>query len=272
MEQMQSVSVPADKGSLVYMLRFFRHHGRGWVVFPVALLLATQWLVKYIVAPLVFGLLVLTLTPLLLTVELLLRRFYPITTRTSGTVTASAAPNAAIYGWAFPPNFTWKAPDPDTGELLTHRTNSRGWKDVEHELRKSPDKVRVLVIGDSETFGIVPNDQLYTRKLEQLFHNAGYDVEVISLGYGGWGTDQALVALEKEGIRYQPDIVISQFSSNDLTENLSLKGIHKHNKPFTAYILDDQLVIWREKDMTSPQEPLPQKEPREESQNIYPLY
>ena len=31
------------------------------------------------------------------------------------------------------------------------------------------------------------------------------------MGYGGWGTDQALVALKRVGLAYEPDIVISQF-------------------------------------------------------------
>jgi lysophospholipase L1-like esterase len=44
---------------------------------------------------------------------------------------------------------------------------------------------------------------------------------VIQLAHGGWSTDQELEALKQEGLRYNPDLIILQFCTNDLFENAS---------------------------------------------------
>ena len=50
------------------------------------------------------------------------------------------------------------------------------------------------------TFGAVVSDNnMYTRILENTLQSAGYNVEVINISYGGWGTDQELEALNKRG-------------------------------------------------------------------------
>src|SRR5262249_26014938 len=61
-------------------------------------------------------------------------------------------------------------------------------------------------------------------------------------GYGGWGTDQALVALKRSGLSYEPDIVISQLSTNDLLENLALSGIEVQ-KPFRFQVVNGKLTM-----------------------------
>jgi hypothetical protein len=76
--------------------------------------------------------------------------------------------------------------------------------------------------------------------LEDLLADAGFNAEVISMGYGGWGTDQALVALKRVGLSYEPDIVISQFDTNDLIENLALDGI-AILKPFRFHVVNGEL-------------------------------
>lgn len=127
-------------------------------------------------------------------------------------------PKARIYGWAYPPNATIPAHDPDTGEVVGFdSTNTQGWKDVEHEFAKPPGTYRILVLGDSYTWGAVPLDDLYTRQLEAILHARGHDdVEVISMGLPGWDVTHALVAFETEGRRYDPDLVIYQNTENDL--------------------------------------------------------
>ncbi len=154
----------------------------------------------------------------LLVLELVLRQFAPPVQ--PGVATADA-PNSSRYGWALPPRTWMSVADPDTGRLSYFRTNSRGWKDREHTLAKPADTFRIVVLGDSYTYGVVPLDQQYTTRLEALLHERGWpDCEVISLGVSGWGTDQALEALVSEGLAYQPDLVLYQFCSNDLLENL----------------------------------------------------
>ena len=132
--------------------------------------------------------------------------------------------------------------NPDTGEIFSSRANSDGWKDVEHQRKKRKDSVRILILGDSNTLGIVPLKYIYPRVLEGLLRDAGFDAEVISVGYGGWGTDQALVALKRTGLSYEPDIVISQFDTNDLVDNLALNDI-AIQKPFRFQVVNGELKM-----------------------------
>jgi hypothetical protein len=131
------------------------------------------------------------------------------------------APHAGLYGWAMPPRFEFSQPAcTPTGEWIGI-TNSRGWKDVEHAIEKPPATLRILVLGDSHTFGFVPVESLYTRQLAGLLaHVRPGRLEVITIGVSGWGTDQELHALIHEGVLYRPDVVILQFCWNDVFNNL----------------------------------------------------
>lgn len=155
---------------------------------------------------------------------------------------------ARLYGWAPTPGQLLSSVDPDTGERLSTRANSQGWRDVEHALAKPPGRVRLLFIGDSFTYGSVPLERLYTRRIEAKLHARGDEtVEVVSIGVGGWGPDQELEALRNEGVRYQPDIVVYQFCSNDVINidpppqvrgDLSIGPY----KPFRYVLLGERLV------------------------------
>jgi hypothetical protein len=184
----------------------------------------------------------------LLILEVLLRVFLPIRSLAVGTTDTSTASNAAIYGWGFGPGDEIRQKDPDTGESFSAKANSGGWKDVEHPLKKKDGTVRILIVGDSQTFGFVPLKSIYPRVLEELLIGAGYNAEVMSMGYGGWSTDQELVALKRSGLAFEPDIVISQFDTNDLTENLALGGIEVQ-KPFRFYVENGELKM---RDMPPP--------------------
>ena len=156
-------------------------------------------------------------------------------------------PKAEYYGWAPLPGETTAFVHPDTGEVRYVQHNSQGWKDVEHDLEKPPGVLRVLFLGDSVTWGLVSLEDLYTRFFEQELRERGFPrVEVISMGVGGWGTDQELEALVREGLDYEPDIVVYQFCGNDLANNLSpRKGVDPGDiawrKPFKYELTDGAL-------------------------------
>jgi hypothetical protein len=158
-----------------------------------------------------FGLLTIMITIGLCVIigELVLRRVLPASrmNRTTGY--------AYIYGWAMPPNsiVEWQV----DGKQLHESINSDGFRDVEHDIAST--KGRILIIGDSYTAGIgVSLDQLYTRQLQAMLPA---NVEVISMGIGGIGTDQELLMLEHQGLAYRPEIVILQFyTGNDPLNNL----------------------------------------------------
>lgn len=154
-----------------------------------------------------------------LAAELAMRVVLPVPVKRG--VATKEAEKAGLYGWAVPANYGIYHAHPDTGEEWVDMTNSQGWKDVEHILKRPEGVYRIVVVGDSVTWGLVPRDDLYTRVVEEKLKDLGFSqVEVISMGVSGWATDQELELLIKEGLSYDPDLVVYQFSGNDITGNM----------------------------------------------------
>lgn len=177
--------------------------------------------------------------------ELVMRQLHSLPSLPEATTRTE---KARLYGWAPLPGQLLTSVDPETRRPVVSRANSQGWRDVEHALAKPPGHVRILFVGDSFTYGTVALDALYTRRVEAKLHALGHgQVEVISIGVGGWGTDQELEAIRNEGLRYEPDLVIYQFCSND-TINLDpppeLHGDFSlgSHKPFRFALQNDRLV------------------------------
>jgi hypothetical protein len=101
-------------------------------------------------------------------------------------------------------------------------TNSRGYRDVEHELEKPAGVYRIAVLGDSfMEAGQVDLEDSFARVLErELGRLAERRFEVINLGCSGYGQVQELLALREEGLAYAPDLVLLAFLlDNDLRNN-----------------------------------------------------
>ena len=127
------------------------------------------------------------------------------------------------YGWAgvgipqaigrFDPSLGWSlkpgavAVSTRTGSAVEYRINSKGLRDDEHAYEKPQGLFRIVLIGDSNTFGFgVPVEQHFSTLLKGSFRA----LEVINLGVGGYGVDQAFLRLHQmEGFRYAPDLVIA---------------------------------------------------------------
>jgi len=99
--------------------------------------------------------------------------------------------------------------------------NSLGFRDTrEYALQKSPGTFRILVLGDSVTFGHgAVYETSYPYLLEQRLREWRPDVkwEVWNLGGPGYNTADELAYLNEVGERYQPDLVIVGFFLNDFT-------------------------------------------------------
>jgi len=174
----------------------------------------------------------------LLCAEAFLKLFFPVPR--PSTIGHVSAPNAILYGWGYHPGEVVWLYDPDSGDRIECRMNNHGWKDRDHDLENRSSAFRILILGDSVTFGaIVPTDQTYGYLLEKKMRSAGFNAEVISLGYGGWSTDQELEALLNEGVRYRPNLVLNQFCNNDIEENLRGPEEKTLIKPF-FYTLDER--------------------------------
>jgi hypothetical protein len=120
----------------------------------------------------------------------------------------------SIRGWALKSNI--KDQGVFDGKILN--TNSKGFRGkTEYDYQRNPSKNRILVLGDSFTFGLeVSDDETYPHYLEAALPNT----EVLNLGVAGYGQDQMLLYLKEEGAKYHPDVVILGFVYVDMYRNL----------------------------------------------------
>jgi lysophospholipase L1-like esterase len=103
------------------------------------------------------------------------------------------------------------------------KINALGFRDDrDYALDKREGTFRILVVGDSVTFGHgTRSDTTYPYLLEQRLREWKPEIEwqVWNLGVPGYATSQELAYLERVGARYDPDLVIVGFYENDLTGN-----------------------------------------------------
>ena len=104
-------------------------------------------------------------------------------------------------GWTFYPKY--------------YHTNGWGFRDVERQVKKSPNIKRILVLGDSFTFGagVKRAADLYPALLESRLGSAW---EVINTGRRGLSTAQQLDYLLDQGLALEPDLLIVGHVLNDV--------------------------------------------------------
>ena len=101
--------------------------------------------------------------------------------------------------------------------------NSLGFRDTrDYSLDKPRGTFRILILGDSVTFGHgALSDTTYPYLLEQRLKQWRGEVgwQVWNLGVPGYNTSQELEYLKLVATPYQPDLVIVGFYENDLSGN-----------------------------------------------------
>ena len=104
--------------------------------------------------------------------------------------------------------------------------NSRGFNDVEFSTHKTPGTIRILGIGDSFAFGVVPYEYNYLTLVEQYLKQSGHNVELINMGIPSIGPKEYLSLLVNEGFALEPDrVLLSFFIGNDFEESRRRKLI-----------------------------------------------
>lgn len=99
--------------------------------------------------------------------------------------------------------------------LNTNSNGLRGKEDFPYT--RENHKLRILVLGDSFTFGEeVSDNETFCHYLQQMLPHT----EIINAGVPGYGHDQMLILLKEEGIKYKPDMVLLAFVSTDMSRNL----------------------------------------------------
>jgi len=99
--------------------------------------------------------------------------------------------------------------------------------DREYSLEKSPRTVRILVLGDSVTFGHGSiAEHSYPSLLEQRLRAWRPDVDwqVWNAAVPGYNTSQELAQLLDEGPEFKPDLVVVGFFENDVVDNFPVRA------------------------------------------------
>lgn len=103
--------------------------------------------------------------------------------------------------------------------------NSRGVRGPEFQIEKESGTKRVLFLGDSVTFGhgIVNDGDTIPAQVERMLNDSGtVHYESINFGVCGYSPWQYLGYLKRDGLQLHPDVVITNFVLNDVTEKFSL--------------------------------------------------
>jgi hypothetical protein len=134
-----------------------------------------------------------------------------------------------VYGWALRPSSRYAGKG---GETIT--VNGRGYRGPAHAQHPPPGVTRIVMLGDSVAFGSgVSDGETFSAILD-----ARPDVEVVNLAVDGYGTDQALLRLEREGLSYRPRAVVLNFCvRNDYFDNALPVALYDGRSPkpyFTA--------------------------------------
>ncbi len=98
------------------------------------------------------------------------------------------------------------------------KLNNFGFKDADFSIKKNH-RVRVVALGDSFAWGIVPREYNYLTLLERSLQSDGLDVDVLNMGIPGIGPEEYLYMLRHEALFFHPDIVlVSFFIGNDFID------------------------------------------------------
>lgn len=142
-----------------------------------------------------------------------------------------------IFSWSVYPRLTisdeslgWKY-KPDSQATRTFsaditysiKINRDGFRD--NEFSKGNDHLKIMVLGDSMTFGLETDQaSIFTNLLEIELNSKlkPVPIDVMNFGITGFSTAQELLTLRKYGPEYKPGLVLLMlFEDNDFTDNIT---------------------------------------------------
>lgn len=135
-------------------------------------------------------------------------------------------------GWSTVKNYKAQPYTPQgRNSIITITHNSKGYR-MDHDVDES--KNIVVITGDSLAYGFwVDDKKVVSAQLNELL---GDKWEVINLGAGGYGTDQAFLRFIRDGLQYKPKVVVHTLFNNDFSNILSN---YQYNVYKPLFILED---------------------------------
>jgi len=139
--------------------------------------------------------------------------------------------NLGLEMWKYAKDVKLRSADPEIGHRhrpnahaqlmgVDVKTNSLGLRDVERAIPKPADVYRIVVLGDSITFGWgVPFEHTFCQVLERKLNEKppipGKRFEVVNTGVGNSNTSMEVKYFEAEGYKLEPDLVLLAWFIND---------------------------------------------------------
>lgn len=167
----------------------------------------------------------------------------------------------SLYAWEMVASrrMGWEVhPEPGAGYTLMQPGSRYEWQGIPvvvngHGLRgpettyeKPAGTFRILNLGDSVVMGWgVREEETYGRRLEQWLNEQGSNgvrYEVINAGVPGWNLENALAYLQAEGLKYEPDLLLL-----DLTTNNDIRGksaLLANNQPAVIRWFRENTYFW----------------------------
>jgi len=124
-----------------------------------------------------------------------------------------------ITGWALEPNKSgWI---PLHGKLKYVQTNALGMRDDPVAPTPSPDRKRILFLGDSFLYDLgAGQDTRYDSRVEFWLNRRGLNTEILNTGVAGFGTDQEYLSYLHRWRSLKSELVILHlYIGNDIVEN-----------------------------------------------------
>jgi hypothetical protein len=135
------------------------------------------------------------------------------------------------------------------------RLNSLGFNDVEPASTKGK-AYRIIGIGDSFAFGVVPYEDNYLTLVEENLRRGGSAVELINMGIPNIGPRDYTALLLAEGLNLDPDLVLlSFFVGNDFSESVREAERSMVDYSYVASLLRYAFGIWRHLETETPKGP-----------------
>ncbi len=148
-------------------------------------------------------------------------------------------------GWS---SYAWQ----DKNQWYSVKINSLGLRDEEISRKKPPGTYRILMLGDSATFGWdVEFTFIYTEILEDLLNgvtgacSGERRFEVINAGIPGYKTIQGLIWLETELLELEPDLITIGYGVNDSDPCDRRNSVFKYFPEDNIYSRDEATGEWK---------------------------
>lgn len=142
-------------------------------------------------------------------------------------------------GWELRPDshFEWslKKGDRRIWEHKQARVNSAGYRGPEVAAYPAPGRSRVVMLGDSITFGHgVGDDETFSA-----FLSRDPKLEGVNLGVPGYGTDQELIRLQRDGLALHPRAaVLNVCVTNDFYDNVLPFAFFDGHSPKPYFVVE----------------------------------